>query len=101
MQQCSREGEAYSSSVVYQTVDVSLPISLAPAVNLGDVKIMCCEEPRVECCEARCGVIELRVTQAVTYQIPIEYAAEAALGRATTECQNCNSKHTIRSVPHM
>lgn len=90
-QQCSKY-EGSCSSVIYQTVDVSLPISLVPSVNVEEIQIMCCEAPRVECCEARCGRggIELKITQTLTYKIPIEYEVKATTGDASADCgKNC------------
>lgn len=92
-QQCTEYGES-CSSVIYQTVDVSLPISLVPSVNIEDIKIMCCGEPCVECCEARCGRsgIELKIMQAITYKIPVEYRVKSTNGDATADCgKNCNN----------
>lgn len=95
MQHTCLDEKEFCENVVFQTVDVSLPISLVPSVNLGNVKIMCCDEPRVECCKACCGGIELRITQSVTYKILIEYGADASAGAATTQCQKCNPTRTI------
>lgn len=92
MQQPCSEYRESCASVIYQAVDVSLPISLVPSVDLGGIKIMCSEEPRVECCEARgeCGGVELKITQTVTYKIPIEYRVESSAGDATSVCKKSN-----------
>lgn len=91
MQQNCFEYEDACSNIIYQAVDVSLPISLVPSVDLDGIQVMCCEEPRVECCEAGCGGIKLKVTQTVTYKIPIEYRVEASTGDATSVCKKSNS----------
>lgn len=98
MQQHCPEYEDYCSNVIYQTIDVGLPISLMPSINLGNIKIMCCGEPRVECCSSNgnSGGLELRVIQTITYKIPIEHRIEANTGDVMSECKkgnmntNCN-----------
>lgn len=92
MQQPCSEYRESCSSAIYQAVDVSLPISLIPSADVGCIKIMCCDEPLVECreCGSGCGGMELRITQTVTYKIPIEYRVESRTGDATAACKKSN-----------
>lgn len=89
-QQCFEYGES-CSNLIYQTVDVKLPISLIPSVNIEDIKILCCDEPRVECCKCLCDQngIELKITQTITYKIPIEYRVKATTGNLTSDFEEC------------
>lgn len=89
MQQPCSDYRETCSSVVYQAVDISLPISLMPSVDLGGIKIMCCDEPRVECCEAvgGRGGIDLKITQTLTYKIHVDYRVESSAGDATSVCK--------------
>lgn len=92
MQPCS-DYDDHCSNVVYQTVDVGLPISLIPTVGVGDIRVMCSGEPRVELCRCdgfRSG-LELEITQTITYRIPIEYCAEASAGEVKVECKKNSS----------
>lgn len=87
-QYCPECGEA-CSTLVQQTVDIALPISLTPAVHLEGIQIACCGAPQIECCpdEDCCGGLSLKITQTITYKIPITYQVEAITGEVTTECR--------------
>lgn len=89
MQQPCSEYNDSCSAIVRQTVDIALPISLMPSVDLGNVKIVCCGDPHVECCEAEKygGGLTLKITQTVTYKIPVEYSVEATAGVITSDCK--------------
>ncbi len=86
-QPCSDYNDSYSN-VVYQTVDVGLPICLKPTVTVGSIKVKCCGEPRVELRQTELGTcpIGIKVTQTITYKIPIEYRIESNTGDVTSEC---------------
>lgn len=88
MQQYCSEYEDSCSTVICKTALVGLPISIVPSASLGNVKILCCGEPRIDCCASACGGLELTVTQMVTYKIPIEYHINATGGIATTKCSD-------------
>ncbi len=77
------------SNVIYQSVDVGLPIILTPDVDVGKIKIKCTGEPRVELRQFECenGRWELIVTQTVAYKIPIEYSIDSNTGDVTVECE--------------
>lgn len=89
------------STVIQQTVDVGLPVSIVPIINLGSIKIMCNGDPNIEChnCTGDCGDTGLMITQTVTYNIPIEYCANVTTGNITSECKkniiesNCTQCH--------
>lgn len=96
MQQHCVDNEDFCSSIIHQSVDVGLPISLVPSINLGNTNLMCCGEPRIECYEAEnnCHGLSLRITQTVTYKIPIEYHVKANAGDVTSKCKKLSPNET-------
>lgn len=100
MQQPCSDYNDSCTNVVYQIVDVGLPISLTPTVNVEHVKIQCCGEPRLELQPTECGCrLELKVTQTIAYKIPIEYSIESCLGDVTTECKKNINIPDSPSIP--
>ncbi len=84
-------------AVAHQTVDVALPVSIMPLANVGNVKAICCGEPHVECCSMAEGGFALKITQTVTYKIPISYGASFSTGDVSTGCnKNCSCQSCQR-----
>ncbi len=92
MQQPCSDYNDSCSTVVYQAVDVGLPITLTPSVNVGNIKLQCGGEPRVELHLSPCGSrMELRIIQTVTYKIPVEYSIVSNTGSVTSEFEKRNT----------
>lgn len=90
MQNCCPDFNDSCSNVIYQSVDVDLPISLAPDVKVGKLKVKCCGEPVVAFRQSKCGICrcEITITQSLSYKIPVEYSIASNVSDAICECKN-------------
>ncbi len=90
MQQKCLDYNDSCSSVIYQSVDVGLPISLTPEVMVGKMKVKCCNEPvitfqQTDCDNCSC---EIMIKQTLSYKIPIEYGVKPKLGNVMSDFDN-------------
>lgn len=74
----------------FQEIDVCVPITVEPYVDLGDPIIECIEEPNLV--PIPCGAWDKRgkcrfaISQKLSIMIPIEFKAEACSGPASISC---------------
>ena len=89
MQQPCCEYNDSCSNVIYQSVDVGLPISLTPGIQVGKMKVKCCGEPVVTCRQTKCGACrcEITITQSLSYKIPIEYSIASQVSDPVCDCK--------------
>lgn len=99
MQQHCSEYNDSCSNIVYQTVDVGLPIALTPSVDVGKIKIKCYGEPQLEFCQSEGGSLSFKVTQTITYKIPIEYSVESNTGEVLSKIKK-NGCSQVASNKH-
>lgn len=87
MQQSCPDYSDSCSSVIYQSIEVGLPISLTPEIKVGKMKVKCCNEPIITFRQAKCGNSEIMITQTLSYKIPIEYSIESNVRDVSCGCQ--------------
>lgn len=75
------------TKIGYQYADIRVPIEVQSDAQLGDITMMCCGEPIVDCRECQCGsTCELIITQKYRVKIPINYKLTACMGESTITC---------------
>lgn len=71
----------------YQFADVSIPIEICPAADLGEITTECCGEPSVFCesepCGNNCNIV---ITQSVKIKIPLKVGIRAIVGNSFISC---------------
>lgn len=92
MQNSSSDYNDSSSKVIYQLVDVALPISLTPEVKVGKMKVKSYGEPDIEFRKTKLGNLscEIIITQTISCKIPIEYGINSNIGEAVSQCEKNN-----------
>jgi hypothetical protein len=79
--------------VTYQSANVSVPITIRPRVNTGDITAFCCGEPKIipssyikklnPCINSTCS---FTISQDICVEIPVEFSAEAYAGPPHVIC---------------
>lgn len=76
----------------FQIVDVSLPLELCPATEVGRIETECFGEPCIQCeqepCGSNCSII---ITQSVKIRIPVKFGVKTIQGNSFIQCgeQDC------------
>ena len=67
-----------------------MPIKLKPEATIGDVEIVCCDQPCVICNNACCDceTSQIIIQQNVCLRIPVAYRITAVSGDGTVKCNN-------------
>lgn len=87
IEKCNKDG---CDVKVYQDVDLSVPITVEPYVDLGEAIIECIEEPCLEPipCGAwnKKGKCRFCISQKLSIMIPIEFKVDALSGPVSVNC---------------
>jgi hypothetical protein len=87
IEECSKDG---CDVTVYQDVDLSVPITVEPYVDLGEAIIECIEEPCL--IPIPCGAWNKKskckfcISQKLCIMIPIEFKVDALSGPVSVNC---------------
>lgn len=76
---CNKECSIYTG--------LSLPVSLTPQADVGDVETLCSGDPVVAFDGCDCGTLHFTVTQQVIVKIPLCFKMKSDCGEATAECK--------------
>ena len=70
-----------------QYADISIPIEICPAADLGEIKTECCGEPYIQCEGEPCGNnLNIVITQSVKIKIPLKVGIRAIQGNSFIVC---------------
>jgi len=76
----------------FQEIDVCVPITIEPYVNLGEAVIECIDDPYlspVPCCTwNKNGTCKFTIAQKICVMVPIEFKATATSGPTSVICGN-------------
>lgn len=74
----------------YQEIDVCVPITIEPYVDLGEAVIECIEEPCIQPCVYnpcnKNGTCKFTIEQRLCVMVPIEFKAKAKSGPTSVIC---------------
>ncbi len=82
----------------YQSAAVSVPVTVIPKVNTGNISTFCCGEPSINpspykiICNSNKGNCSFILTQNICVEIPIEFSADAYTGCPNIECKDVSDK---------
>ena len=72
-----------------QYADISIPIEICPAADLGEIKTECCGEPYIQCEHEPCGSnLNIIVTQSVKIKIPVKFGIKTIEGNGFIKCSD-------------
>jgi len=83
---CGCDDEACKKTIT-QKADVSIPVAIKPAADVGDIEAECVGEPQVtkDMCHESC---KITVTQTISVRIPIRYSVTTDVGESEVNCHN-------------
>lgn len=84
---CDQDG---CDVTVYQNLDVCVPITVEPYVNLHEAEVECIEEPYIvtnpNWSKCKNGTCRFNLAQKLCIMIPIEFKAKASSGPTSVIC---------------
>ena len=84
--ECDKKDKCHSQTGC-QYADISIPIELCPAADLGEIKTECCGEPYIQCEGEPCGNnLNIVITQSVKIKIPVKVGIRAIQGNSFIVC---------------
>jgi hypothetical protein len=95
---------------VYQDIDVCVPITVEPYVNLHEAEVECIDEPYIvtnpNWSKCKNGTCRFNLAQKLCVMIPIEFKAKAASGPTSVMCgdisnEGCPSEICCEDEEHM
>ena len=77
----------------YQEVDVCLPVTITPYVNVGEAAVTCCGEPTIAAGDTACsgnvgGQCSFTISQRVCVALPVTFGANTQPGEYAVSCGN-------------
>jgi len=92
-------------TTAYQEVDVCLPVTITPYVNVGEAAVTCCGEPTIVSGDTTCngtvgGQCAFTISQRVCVALPVTFGANTQTGEYAVSCGdagegNCDSCEAI------
>jgi len=80
----------------FQEIDVCVPITIEPYVNLGDAIVECTDDPYITPfpCNTwnKNGTCKFTITQRLCVMIPVEFRAAVSSGPTSVICGNISDK---------
>jgi len=74
----------------FQEIDVCVPITVEPYVNLGEAVVECLDDPyiaNIPCCtKNKNGTCKFTIAQRLCVMVPIEFKASASSGPTSVIC---------------
>jgi len=97
----TNEAEQQScSAITYQSATLSIPVTVNPVVNTGNINTFCCGEPviSISSCSVKNnerpnGGCRFTITQSICIEIPIEFSAKAHIETPGVQCGEVVAKN--------